>query len=85
MSHGNDKREKFRRHTKLCDVSCYVPPQSMVAAAEERTEGMVSLFVMEARSGRQWMDDLRTLVRSAYIQGAQDAANIAAKMMRTEP
>ena len=80
--HGNNKREKFRRHLQLCEVSCFVPPPELVAAARERTEGMVWLFVMESRSGEKWMEDLQTLVRSAYIQGAQDAADVAAKLMQ---
>ena len=75
------RNERFRRRLSLCQVSCYVPSEQLVSAAAERTEGMVYLFVMEGRSGEKWMDDLHTLVRSAYLQGAQDAANVAAEMI----
>ena len=73
------KREhKFRRLCSLCEVSLFVAPRRSVDLAAERTDGMVSMFTLAGRSGQHWMDDLRTVVRSAYLQGVSDAAEAMA-------
>jgi len=79
------KAERFKRRLKLCEVSPYILSSAMITAAEERTEEMVSLFVMEARDGQRWMEDLHMLVRSAYLQGACDTAEVAARMLERPP
>jgi hypothetical protein len=67
------------------DVTAWVPSQALVDAAVERTEGMVSYFLMNAHRGwPQWMDDLETLARSCYLQGAGDMAKVAAQMLKEE-
>lgn len=67
---------------KRYDVSAWVPSQGLIDAATERTEGMVSYFLVNAhREWPQWMDDLYTLARSCYLQGASDTAKVAAEML----
>lgn len=76
MPHGNTKREHRRRIGYLCEVKAYVAPQRLVEIAAERTDGMANYFVMQARSGQHYMDDLNTLVRSAYMQAVHDMLDV---------
>ena len=64
---------------KRFDVSAWIPPQNWIDAAEDRTEGMVGYYIFNQRNGQRGLEDLKTLVRSAYLQGAQDAAMVAAR------
>jgi hypothetical protein len=80
------KRSQWRRArllqiSKREQITAYNPTPELIAAAEERTAGMVEYFrlaVREADWNTGW-DYLERLVRSAYLQGAQDAANVAAQ------
>ena len=67
-------------------VSAWVPSQAQIEAADERTEGMVGYFLSCARrdDSSRWMDDLYTLARSCYLQGAMDTAMVAAQLMMKE-
>jgi hypothetical protein len=55
--------------TRLWHVKAWIAPKHMVAIAAERTDGMVAAFM--SRGAR--VDQLSTLVRSAYMQGLNDA------------
>ena len=70
--HGNTKREKYRRIADRCEVKAYVAPESMVQIARERTEGLVSYFVISRCDSSQ----LQTLAESAYMQGLHDALDM---------
>ena len=74
------RRQRTLDFARACGVSAWVPNASMIAAAEDRTAGMVALYMHHG--GRT--QDLGCLVRSAYLQGAQDAAMIAARMRAGE-
>jgi hypothetical protein len=79
-------RERLLRISKQDQVTAYVPAHGLIAAAEERTEGMVNYY-REAARGADWKhewDYLERLARSCYLQGAQDTANVAAKMRAGE-
>ena len=66
---------------KRYDVSAWIPSTGQVDAAHERVEGMVEYFLVNARKEwPQWQNDLYVLARSCYLQGAKDAAEVAAKM-----
>jgi hypothetical protein len=71
---------------KRCDVSAWFPSEPLRQAAAERTEGMVGYFLLCARRSNplQWQDDLYTLARSCYLQGAADTAKVAAEQRRNE-
>ena len=73
--HGNTKRERLRRSADRCEVKAYIPPARMVEIAAERTDGMLAYYVFAARSGVAGLDDLRTLVRSAYMQAIHDVTS----------
>jgi hypothetical protein len=64
------------------EVSAYIPPRALTDVAHERTEGMVGYFLSCAhkRDCVKWQDDLYTLARSCYLQGALDMAEAGAKL-----
>jgi hypothetical protein len=68
------------------EVTMWTPRKEWREAAQERVEGMVGYFLncTDRRSLMQWQNDLYTLARSCYLQGAQDAAMVAAKMRLEE-
>lgn len=67
------------------EVSAWVPSAELTKLAHERTEGMVGYFLACAnRDPTRWLYDLDTLARSCYLQGAGDAAMVAAQMRRQE-
>jgi hypothetical protein len=66
---------------KRFEVSVYIPPKRLSEAAHERTEGMVGYFLSCAhRDPVRWQNDLYTLARSCYLQGALDVAEVAARL-----
>lgn len=66
---------------KRYGVSAWIPPKAQQDAAHERTEGMVSYFVSNChRDWPRYLDDLETLARSCYLQGAMDTAEVVAKL-----
>jgi len=71
---------------KRYEVSAWGPPPPLIAAADERTEGLVGYFLNCARHYNpiRWQNDLYTLARSCYMQGVMDAAGVAAQMRRDE-
>ena len=72
-------KRKPVHYGKRFGVSAWVPPAAQIDAAHERTEGMVGYFLSCART--DWrQDDLYTLARSCYLQGAMDTAMVAARM-----
>lgn len=75
------KRAKIHYGDRF-DVSLWIPPATMTAIAEERTEGMVGYFV-STRSRIdpvKFIDELGKLARSCYMQGLNDAIDAAAKL-----
>jgi hypothetical protein len=72
--HGNKKREKVKRLADRCEVKGFVPPAEMVRIADERTEGIASYYLM-APGARTW-EETRTLARSCYMQGLNDALDV---------
>ena len=79
-THKRATRQRQLLYARACGVSGWVPRQAWIDAAQERTEGMVSLFMHHGAKA----SDLPILVRSAYLQGAQDAAMVATKLARTK-
>ena len=78
------RQEQLLQISKREQLTAYTPKAGLIAAAEERTAGMVEYFrwaVREADWKTEW-DYLERLVRSAYLQGAQDAANVAAQLRK---
>ena len=66
-------------------VSAYTPSRKLSDAAAERTEGLVEYFLSCAhRDQMKWRDDLFTLARSCYLQGATDMADVAAQIQLKE-
>ena len=71
---------KVKRYlTKLgerCDVKLMIPPARAIEIAAERTDGMVDYFQVVTRDCNYlgFVDYLERLVRSAYLQGVEDAA-----------
>ena len=61
-------------------VKAYIPTPAQIAAAEDRTAGMVAMYV---RHGAK-TEDLCTLVRSAYLQGVWDAGCAMAMIGKAE-
>jgi len=74
-------RQRHLLYARACGVSAYIPRPEFVAAAQEGTDGMLALFTHYGCR----MTDLPVLVRSAYLQGAWDAATMAAKMYDGQP
>lgn len=75
--------------SKTEQITAYNPPPELVDAAQERTEGMVEYYKeivhrTELLDWRTQFDYLERLARSCYLQGAQDAANVAARLRAGE-
>lgn len=73
--------------SKTEQITAYVPSSELVDAAQERTEGMVAYYreAVYAKDWRTELDYLERLARSCYLQGAQDAANVAAQLTTGRP
>ena len=72
-------KRRSQRHllyARACGVKAWIPGRPQIEAAQERTEGFIALFMHHGAKA----EDLPTLVRSAYLQGAWDAACVAATM-----
>jgi len=69
---GRRKPRDLRRF----DIKLWVPPDYAVDLAQDRTEGMLSCYMLEC-----WGDVemLKMLVRSAYLQGVNDTIDAAVK------
>ena len=68
---------------KRYEVAAWFPAKGLRDAAEERTEGMVGYFL--SNSHQSWrQEDLYTLARSCYLQGAMDTVMVAAEMRLKE-
>jgi hypothetical protein len=63
------------------EVSAWYPSGAMIEVAHERTEGLVGYFLSCCSRFNPviWQDQLYTLARSCYLQGAMDAALVAAE------
>ncbi len=75
------RREDSKELAKRCQVIHYIPPESSMWLARDRTEGLVQYFMAMVRRS-DWLtswDYLDTLVRSAYLQGVKDCAEVLAK------
>ncbi len=62
--------------TQRFGVKGFIPPERLMALAEERTEGMIAAYEhlsLRATSFGQHLKLLAMLVRSAYMQGINDA------------
>lgn len=59
-----------------CEIKLIIPSQGALNVAAERTEGMVEYFQAVTRNCNYsgFADYLERLVRSAYLQGVEDAA-----------
>lgn len=77
-------RRAKRHYGKLYEVSAWVPPLNAQDTAHERTEGMVLYFLSlcSRHDPVKWQDQLYTLARSCYLQGAADTAMVAAQMAK---
>lgn len=64
-----------------CGVKLWGPPARHLALARERTDGMLSYFLAVQINRRMGPEDLAVLVRSAYLQGCRDAAEVAAGLL----
>lgn len=72
--------------SKSEQITAYRPSPELVEAAQERTEGLVAYYreaIYRIDDWKQEYDFLERLARSCYLQGAQDAANVAAQMQLT--
>jgi hypothetical protein len=69
-------------HGHRYGVSAWMPSAGSIEAANDRTEGMVGFFLSCCHRYNPviWQDQLYTLARSCYLQGAADAAMVAAQM-----
>ena len=69
-------------YARQFEVSAFVPPQALQAAADERTQNLVNYFRVASQhlSPQGYQRAIETLARSCYIQGAQDTALVAAQM-----
>jgi len=82
------KREMKRRTPthfgKRFSVSAFIPSKQLADIAHERTEGMVGYFLSCAhkRDPIKWQDDLYTLARSCYLQGAFDMVEAAVTLQK---
>lgn len=75
------KRKDVKELAKRFAVKLYLPPESSMELARDRTEGMVHFF-MSVSTGCDWLtafEHLDTLIRSAYLQGVKDCAEVVAK------
>ena len=79
-------RRKLVDYARMFEVSAFVPSEGIRNAARERTEGLVNYFRIAAREmgAHEYENAVDTLARSCYIQGAQDAAKVAAEMRKKE-
>ena len=82
-THIQHRRERLLQLSKTEKVTAYIPAPELIEAARERTEGMIEYFRLAVRDAdwKQEWDYLERLARSCYLQGAQDTANVAAKML----
>ena len=81
------QRDRLLKISKDHELTAYVPKPELILVADERTEGMVSYYRESVRNAdwKQDLDYLERLARSCYLQGAQDAANVAAQLMAAPP
>ena len=66
--------------TKRCGVKGFIPPQTMLDIASDRTDCLLEAYYMDAFRGRSFEDAhkaLQVLVRSAYMQGVHDMIEAA--------
>ena len=57
---------------------CGEAPNRMVEIATERTQDMADYFIVNSRDRNHYVDDVRCLVRSAYMQGIHDMLDVTA-------
>jgi len=76
------RSRKLIHYGNRFSVSAFFPSKELADVASERTEGMVGYFISCARrrDPLKWQDDLYTLARSCYLQGALDVAEVGAQM-----
>ena len=80
------ERKEPIHYGKRYGVSAWVPSAQMVEAAGDRTEGMVGYFISCCNRFNPviWQDELYTLARSCYLQGAADIALVAAQLDKAQ-
>jgi hypothetical protein len=70
------RKGQLKELAKRLELTAYIPPQSAVALAEERTGEMVQYFLVYIRDCG-WLEAnfrLQLLANSCYLQGVNDAA-----------
>jgi hypothetical protein len=83
-THRQSKHRRLLQISKAEQITAYSPSQDLIDAAQERTIGMVEYFRIAIRDAdwkKEWEYQER-LARSCYLQGAQDAALVAAQLQR---
>jgi hypothetical protein len=68
------KRKLHHGLGNRCQLKAYIPPARLIEIADERTDGMVDFYIL---AGDHRIEHLRTLVRSAYMQGVHDTIDAA--------
>lgn len=79
MTLAATRERKAKRHliyARCCGIKAFIPNAGQIEAAQDRTEGMVALFMHHGAKA----EDLPVLVRSAYLQGVWDAGCTMAMM-----
>ena len=70
------KRTDYKEFAQRLELKAFIPPDSAVEIAQNRTEDLVTYF-QRAVHGQGWLkadEMLHSLVRSAYLQGVTDVA-----------
>jgi hypothetical protein len=81
-THRGMRDRKLLQISKSEQITAYSPAPDLVAAAQERTHGMVDYYRTAVRNAdwkKEWAY-LERLAESCYLQGAQDTANVAAQL-----
>jgi hypothetical protein len=76
-----ERRTDYKELAKRLEVKAYIPSDSATAVAQERCSGLLEYFHVAVRNA-SWLeayDMIDTLVRSAYLQGVNDAARAMVK------
>ena len=78
------RKHRLLQISKAEQITMYSPSPELVEAAHERTVGMVAYYREAVHYIDNWKteyDYLERLARSCYLQGAQDAANVAVELL----
>lgn len=64
--------QRYKAVVKACELEEFTPSEAAIRAADERVQGLASLFAFNGCR----VEDLPVFLRSAYLQGVHDAAVI---------